>query len=140
MKKIIVTLFCVLIISSCGSNAVEQITEGAVEVYSEQQLKARDSQRIVDLNIIQRGILEYFMEYETYPESLEDEKFLEFLDGNIPVDIIDGEEKNGCTFGYQYEPDNENMNYRLSTCFEFYADKAQDDWGIYDDRFEHYGY
>lgn len=129
-----------LVISSCWSNAVEKMTHDTLEVYSEQKLKARDSQRIVDLNIIKRGILEYFIEYELYPESLEDEKFLELLYEEFPVDIIDWEEKNGCTFWYQYEPDNENMNYRLSACFEFYTDKAKDDWGIYDNRFEHYGY
>ncbi len=140
MKKYFVFLLCIFALYSCGSNATEEVVRWSAEVYSEQNLKARDSQRILDITIISSAIYSYFSEYEEYPLSLSDEKFTKLLDGELPVDVIEGETKDECVFGYTYEPDNENFNFRLSTCFEFYQDKAQNDGGIYGNKFEKFAF
>ena len=121
MKRIIILAILILSLSSCAS----------------QEEKKRDVSRIATLQSIAANLETYYMDNIEYPKNLD----------NISSykDPKEWETINGCTFWYKYEVLKskdwiENGAFRLSTCLESASnqEKAKNDWGIYDDKFEVY--
>lgn len=69
-------------------------------VYDEEIKKSRDSNRIMDLDAINTGIFQYYMDKTQYPNKISE--LTPYLYHSLPVDLLDWEVINDCTFDYTY--------------------------------------
>ncbi|HSX02035.1 MAG TPA: prepilin-type N-terminal cleavage/methylation domain-containing protein [Candidatus Saccharimonadia bacterium] len=76
--------------------------------------KARDTQRKTDLRAIQKGLEEYFVSNNVYPNALTD-----LTGGNPPImKAIPTDPNHNSTTPYTYTPANTNSTYTLNACLE----------------------
>ncbi|HSX02905.1 MAG TPA: prepilin-type N-terminal cleavage/methylation domain-containing protein [Candidatus Saccharimonadia bacterium] len=76
--------------------------------------KARDTQRKTDLKAIQKGLEEYFVSNNVYPNALSD-----LTASNPPIlKTVPTDPKNSGEYVYTYTPANTNSTYTLHGCLE----------------------
>jgi len=84
--------------------------------------KARDTQRKTDLRAIQKGLEEYFVSNNVYPNQLSD-----LTTGTTPImKAIPTDPKNASPNTYDYTPANTNTTYTLNSCLENAGDNGTD--------------
>ena len=76
--------------------------------------KARDTQRKTDLKAVQKGLEEYFVSNNIYPNQLSD-----LTTGNPPImKAVPTDPKNTGVLVYTYTPAGTNTTYTLKACLE----------------------
>jgi type II secretion system protein G len=78
--------------------------------------KARDTKRKTDITTVRKGLEEYFVNNNVYPNALTD-----LQTGSAPIiKTIPTDPKNGnpSYYAYTYTPANTNTTYTLSACLE----------------------
>ena len=84
--------------------------------------KARDTQRKTDLRAIQKGLEEYFVSNNVYPNQMTD-----LTAGTTPImKTLPSDPKNTGAFVYSYTPANSNTTYTLTGCLENAGDNGTD--------------
>lgn len=84
--------------------------------------KARDTQRKTDLRTVQKGLEEYFVSNNIYPDALVD------LQAGTPpiIKTVPTDPKNSGVFVYTYTPDpSTHATYTLKACLENGSDNGQ---------------
>ena len=111
----------------------------AVSVYTTQIQKARDSNRISDIQVLRWGIEQHFQDEWQYPIGFAGWKIVKTYVPNLVEDPNDGSNCNGslCWYAYIVWDDSNNVSnasYELSTAFENESNvrnKAIDDTGSF---------
>jgi len=85
--------------------------------------RARDTQRINHIRILETVLQSYYSDFSEYPENLNEEDILTYIkNSTLPKDSYYGKTINWCKFWYYYEVWEDdwltNNSYRLSTCVE----------------------
>jgi general secretion pathway protein G len=76
--------------------------------------KARDTKRKTDITTVRKGLEEYFVNNNVYPNALSD-----LTTGSAPiVKTLPTDPKNTGAFVYTYTPANTNTTYTISACLE----------------------
>ena len=80
--------------------------------------KARDTKRKTDITSVRKGLEEYFVNNNVYPNALTD-----LTTGSAPiVKVLPADPKNTGAYVYTYTPANTNSTYTLTACLENDAD------------------
>jgi type II secretion system protein G len=85
--------------------------------------KARDTKRKTDITTIRKGLEEYFVDNNVYPNALTD-----LQAGSAPImkTIPSDPKSGGAPYVYTYTPANSNTTYTLSACLENDQDNSTD--------------
>jgi general secretion pathway protein G len=76
--------------------------------------KARDTKRKTDITTVRKGLEEYFVNNNVYPNALSD-----LTTGSAPiVKTLPTDPKNSGGYVYTYTPANSNTTYTLGACLE----------------------
>jgi type II secretory pathway pseudopilin PulG len=76
--------------------------------------KARDTKRKTDITTVRKGLEEYFVNNNSYPDALND-----LTQGSAPIiKTLPTDPKNTGAYVYTYAPDGGNTTYTLSACLE----------------------
>ena len=82
--------------------------------------KARDTKRKTDITTVRKGLEEYFVNNNVYPNALTD-----LTTGSAPiVKVLPADPKNTGAYVYTYTPANTNSTYTLTACLENDADNS----------------
>jgi type II secretion system protein G len=82
--------------------------------------KARDTKRKTDITTVRKGLEEYFVNNNVYPNALSD-----LTTGSAPiVKVLPVDPKNTGAFVYTYAAANTNSTYTLEACLENDADAS----------------
>ncbi len=105
-----------------GSQASTSTDDSSTTINQAEE-SVRDSQRSTDLNTIQKGLEEYFVDNNQYPDTLS-----ELTIGDTPImDSIPTDPLNSGPYVYIYTPANSNTTYTLDACLENSQDAASID-------------